>query len=148
MPRHDVSRRGSSGSERQRTAFQVFDSRRGVVRANEIVRRETEITVAEDQWYRTRRHVGHCKCHAAYSRRELSLPIDAVVRFNSVNVAVSPTNVNRFLAAINSVVYRSEDAGNTWNTFSLGLSSHMITELLINASNASKVLVITRPVGA
>ena len=79
---------------------------------------------------------------------ELPVPVEAAVQFNSIRVAISPTNPNRFLVAINGVVYRSEDSGNTWNTFSLGLVSHIIAEISIHPANASRVLIVTRPVSA
>lgn len=80
--------------------------------------------------------------------RELPVPVEAVIQFNSIRVAVSPTNPNRFLVGINTVVYRSEDAGSSWNTFSLRLPDHKIIDLLINSTNASKVLAITVPLNA
>ncbi len=73
---------------------------------------------------------------------QLGLPVEPSQVFNSIVVAVSPTNVNRLLTAINNVVYRSEDGGQTWNTFSLGLPAHVITALSINPSNAGRVLLI------
>jgi len=76
---------------------------------------------------------------------QLGLPIETSQAFNSIEVAASPTNTNRLLTAINNVVYRSEDGGQTWNTYSLGLPNHIITGLTINPSNAAKVLVITNP---
>jgi hypothetical protein len=75
---------------------------------------------------------------------QLKLPVDTVQQFNSAVVAVSPTNSARMFVGINSVVYRSEDGGVTWNTFSLGLKSHLITEILIDPLNAAKVLLVTR----
>ena len=77
---------------------------------------------------------------------ELKVPIDETQKFSSTVVAVSPTNVNRILVAVNSVIYRSEDGGDTWNTFSLGLPNSIITDLLIDPSNASRVLLITAPI--
>jgi hypothetical protein len=75
----------------------------------------------------------------------LSLPVDTIKRFNTVVVRVSPTNPDRLLVAINDVVYRSEDSGASWNTFSLNLPAHVITDLLINPTNAASVLAITTP---
>lgn len=75
----------------------------------------------------------------------LSLPVDTLKRFNTVVVRVSPTNPDRLLIAINDAVYRSEDSGASWNTFSLGLPAHVITDLLINPTNAASVLAITTP---
>lgn len=75
---------------------------------------------------------------------ELPVPVEATDRFNSVIVRVSPTNVNRIFVAINSVIYRSEDGGNTWNTFTPGLPQHTITDVSINPSNAARMLFIAR----
>lgn len=75
----------------------------------------------------------------------LALPIDAAQRFNTATVAVSPTNSARMFVAINSVVYRSEDGGKNWNTFSLQLPRHGITSLLIDPQNAANVLAVTTP---
>jgi WD40 repeat protein len=80
--------------------------------------------------------------------QELPLPIDVTKQFNSVVVAVSPTNATRILVGINGVVYRSEDGGRSWNTFSLGLKNHAITSLLIDPSNASNVVAVTTPLGS
>lgn len=78
--------------------------------------------------------------------QQLALPIDQFKAFNTVAVAVSPTNTNRMLVAINSVVFRSEDGGATWNSFSLNLPSHGITSLLIDLENAARVLAVTTPI--
>lgn len=75
---------------------------------------------------------------------ELNLPIDASRAFNRAVVAVSPTNSNRLLIAINNVVYRSEDSGQTWNTFDFGLDGYLVTDILIDPSNAGQVLAILR----
>ena len=80
--------------------------------------------------------------------QELPLPIDVTGDFNSATIAVSPTNNARILIGINGVVYRSEDGGLSWNTFSLGLKNHAITSLLIDPTNASNVLAITTPLGS
>ncbi len=77
---------------------------------------------------------------------QLTLPVDQFKSFNTVAVAVSPTNTNRLFVAINNVVFRSEDAGKTWNSFSLNLLTHGITALLIDPTNASHVLAITTPI--
>lgn len=79
---------------------------------------------------------------------ELSLPIDVVRQFNTSVAAASPTNPSRILVAINSVIYRSEDGGLSWNTTNLGLRTHVITDLLIDPTNASRVLAITTPLGS
>lgn len=75
---------------------------------------------------------------------ELSVPAESNERFNSVVVRVSPTNVNRIFVAINSVIYRSEDGGSTWNTFALGLPTFTILDVSINPSNAAKMLLVAR----
>lgn len=79
---------------------------------------------------------------------QLPIPISTTQQFNTSVVAVSPTNPARLLVAINEVVYRSEDGGETWNTFSLGLGTHNITSLLIDPTNAARVLAITSPVSS
>lgn len=76
---------------------------------------------------------------------ELKVPVDAKQKFNTIATAVSPTNTNRILVAINSVIYRSEDGGQTWNTYALGLPNHWISYLSIDPSNASRVLLVTVP---
>ncbi|MBI3256033.1 MAG: exo-alpha-sialidase [Candidatus Andersenbacteria bacterium] len=76
---------------------------------------------------------------------ELKVPVDKTQKFASIVADVSPTNTNRILVAINSVVYRSEDGGATWNTYSLGVPEYIITQLMIDPSNASRVLLITAP---
>ncbi len=73
----------------------------------------------------------------------LPVPIEPNQKFNSIVVAVSPTNTNRLLVAVNDVIYRSEDGGNTWNTFALGLPAHLVTGLSINPDNAARVLIVT-----
>ena len=77
---------------------------------------------------------------------QLAIPVDQFKSFNTVAVASSVTNTNRLLVAINSVVFRSEDGGRTWNSFSLNLLSHGITMLLIDPENASRVLAVTTPI--
>ncbi len=79
---------------------------------------------------------------------QLPLPVDAIKKFNTGAVAVSPTNATRMLVAINSIIYRSEDSGRTWNSFSLGLPEHGITALLIDPQNASRVLAVTTLIGS
>ncbi len=76
---------------------------------------------------------------------QLQVPIERSQEFNSIDVAVSPTNANRLLVAINTVVYRSEDGGQTWNTSPILLPNHFIQEISINPSNAAKVLLIAAP---
>ncbi len=74
--------------------------------------------------------------------QSLDLPIQTAAFFNSVKVAVSPTNAKRFLVAVNNVIYRSEDGGNTWNTYSLELNPYLITDFSINPANAARVLLL------
>lgn len=85
---------------------------------------------------------------AGLNWEQLPLPVDTVQDFNSVEVAVSPTNASRILVAINDAVYRSEDGGQSWNTFSLGLSTFKIIDVLIDPSNAANVLLVTTPLGS
>ncbi len=80
--------------------------------------------------------------------QELALPVDTIRNFNSATVAVSPTNSRRLFVGINSVIYRSEDGGISWNSFSLNLKAHAITSLLIDPANAARVLVVTTPLGS
>lgn len=77
---------------------------------------------------------------------ELKLPITSASPFNNATAQVSPTNSKRMLIAFNEVLYRSEDGGVSWNTFSFNLPQHMIVELLIDPSNAANVLAILQPV--
>lgn len=84
--------------------------------------------------------------NAGQTWEELSLPVETVEQFNSLVVAVSPTNISRLLIAVNDVVYRSEDGGKTWNTFTLSLPNYIISALLIDPTNASRVLAVTRPI--
>lgn len=77
---------------------------------------------------------------------QLGVPVEPSQKFNSVVVAVSPTNTNRIITAINNVLYRSEDGGTTWNTYSLGLAGFIITDVSINPDNASKVLIVATPI--
>ncbi len=74
---------------------------------------------------------------------DLGLPVEESQIFNSVVVAVSPTNADRLLVAINGVIYRSEDGGRSWNTFSLNLANHIIQDISINPRNAGRVLTST-----
>jgi photosystem II stability/assembly factor-like uncharacterized protein len=75
----------------------------------------------------------------------LSLPISTNVAFTDAIARVSPTNSNRLLVSINNVIFRSEDGGQTWNSLSLNLPNHSITDISIDPSNASRVLLITKP---
>lgn len=76
---------------------------------------------------------------------DLNIPVDRAQKFSTIQVAVSPTNTNRLLIAINSVIYRSEDGGVSWNTHALGLPDFNITQLSIDPLNASHVLLVTNP---
>jgi len=77
---------------------------------------------------------------------QLALPVDTIQDFNTSVVTVSPTNSSRLLIGINSVLYRSEDGGSNWNTFSFGLTTHAITSLLIDPANAANVLAVLTPI--
>ncbi|MBI1834081.1 MAG: hypothetical protein HYR90_04645 [Candidatus Andersenbacteria bacterium] len=76
---------------------------------------------------------------------QLSVPVEVAETFNSVVVRTSPTNANRIFVAINGVVYRSEDGGQAWNTFSLGLPNYAIHDISINPTNAAKALLVVHP---
>lgn len=76
---------------------------------------------------------------------ELPVPVEQAQEFNTIVVAVSPTNINRIFVAINSVLYRSEDGGATWNTVTLPALNLIITGVSINPQNASHVLLVTAP---
>ncbi|MEX1997623.1 MAG: YCF48-related protein [Candidatus Andersenbacteria bacterium] len=80
------------------------------------------------------------------SWEQLALPLDQFQSFNTTAVAVSPTNFTRMLVAINSVVFRSEDGGKTWQTFSLNLPNHGVTALLIDPENPANILIVTTPI--
>lgn len=75
----------------------------------------------------------------------LSLPISTKVAFTDAIARVSPTNSSRLLISINNILFRSEDGGNSWNSLSLDLPNHSITDISIDPSNASRVLLITKP---
>lgn len=77
--------------------------------------------------------------------QELDLPISGSAPVRSVVVRVSPTNPTRLLIAIDSIIYRSEDGGQTFNTLSLGIPGHLITDLSIHPANAAHVLLATTP---
>lgn len=76
--------------------------------------------------------------------RRLPVPADTTKAFNTLVVAVSPTNPARLLVAINNVVYRSEDGGETWNTFLLPIQNIVVLNLSIDPTNAAHVLATTR----
>lgn len=78
--------------------------------------------------------------------KQLDLPVDTSTHFNSVVAVASPTNPARLLVGINSVIYRSEDGGATWSTFDFGLADRMIISVLIDPTNASRVLAVTTPI--
>jgi photosystem II stability/assembly factor-like uncharacterized protein len=77
----------------------------------------------------------------------LPLPIETTPTqgFNAAIAAVSPSNSQRLLITFNSVLYRSEDGGQSWNTFDFHLPNHVITNLLINPVNPAQVLAVTAP---
>lgn len=79
--------------------------------------------------------------------QEFSLPVETTQdqEFNSGVVTISPTNSSRLLVALNSVLYRSEDGGVSWHSFDLQLPNHLITNILINPTNAANVVVTTTP---
>lgn len=76
---------------------------------------------------------------------QLEVPVEPTLEFKSIQVTVSPTNPDRIFTTINNVVYRSEDGGLTWNTFSFNLQDFVITGVSINPANASRVLVVLQP---
>ncbi len=75
----------------------------------------------------------------------LSLPVSTKVAFTDAIARVSPTNASRLLVSINNILFRSEDGGSSWNSLSLDLPNHSITDISIDPSNASRVLLITKP---
>jgi photosystem II stability/assembly factor-like uncharacterized protein len=75
----------------------------------------------------------------------LSLPISTSVAFTDAIARVSPTNASRLLVSINNIIFRSEDGGRSWNSLSLDLPNHSITDISIDPTNASRVLLITKP---
>lgn len=77
---------------------------------------------------------------------ELTLPISQAAPHKGITVRVSPTNSNRILISIDSVIYRSEDNGKNWNTHSLSLPGHIVTDISIDPSNAARVLLLTLPI--
>lgn len=77
---------------------------------------------------------------------QLTIPTSRTSPITNISVRVSPTNTNRIIVAVDGVVYRSENSGATWNTFSLELPNHIITDLSIDPSNAAHVLLTTTPV--
>lgn len=78
--------------------------------------------------------------------QELSVPADTAQKFNTSVVTASPSNPNRLFVAINDVVYRSEDGGQSWNTFDFKLDSFGITSLSIDPQNASRVIAVVEPI--
>lgn len=76
---------------------------------------------------------------------ELDLPISGSAAVRSMVVRVSPTNPTRLLIAVDSIIYRSEDGGKNFNTLSLGLPGHLITDISIHPLNAAHVLLTTAP---
>lgn len=80
--------------------------------------------------------------------RELKLPISAARKFNNAVTASSPTNEIRLFVAVNSVLYRSEDAGQTWHTFDSRLGNFMITDIFIDRTNAARMVITLAPIAA
>ena len=78
--------------------------------------------------------------------QELNLPISNAAPLRSMVVRVSPSNATRLLIAIDGIIYRSEDGGETFVTHSLGLPNHIITDISIDPANAANVLLATTPV--
>ncbi len=79
---------------------------------------------------------------------KLPVPVSTVATLRSVQIAVSPTNPNRLLISVDSVMYRSEDGGETWNTMSLNLPGYLVTDISINPDNAARVLLTVSPFSA
>ncbi len=75
---------------------------------------------------------------------EMQLPLDASKRIGGMAVAISPTNVNRFVIAIGGIVYRSEDAGASWQTTGVGPVGFAVTDISINPKNAARVLAVLK----
>ena len=82
------------------------------------------------------------------SWEEFDLPISTTSPVRNSVVRASPSNPSRLLIAIDSIIYRSEDGGQTFNTLSLNLPNHIITDIAINPTNAAKVLLSTSPVSS
>jgi photosystem II stability/assembly factor-like uncharacterized protein len=74
---------------------------------------------------------------------EFDLPISTSAPVRNTVVRASPSNPSRLLITIDSIIYRSEDGGQTFNTLSLNLPNHIITDISINPTNAAKVLLST-----
>lgn len=77
--------------------------------------------------------------------QELRLPLDHSQKFNRAAIAISPTNEQRMFASFNSILYRSEDGGVSWNLYDFNLPSHVISAILIDPANPARVLVVTTP---
>jgi hypothetical protein len=74
---------------------------------------------------------------------DLRLPISTSTPIISSIVSISPTNPSRIFVAVHNIFYRSEDGGNTWNSLALPLPNHIITDISINSTNASQVVIST-----
>lgn len=74
---------------------------------------------------------------------ELNVPISKSQPIKTSVVRASPTNPDRLLVTVNSIIYRSEDGGQSWNALSLELPNHLITDISINPLNAARVLLTT-----
>lgn len=79
---------------------------------------------------------------------ELQLPFDASKRVSNMVVAISPNNTNRMLVAADGVVYRSEDAGTSWQTTGVGPIGFGITDISINPKNAARVLAVLKAIAS
>ena len=77
---------------------------------------------------------------------ELKVPISKSQPIKNAVIRVSPSNPDRLLVTVNSIIYRSEDGGQNWNALSLELPNHLITDISINPQNAARVILITSPV--
>ncbi|MCE9643469.1 MAG: hypothetical protein K8Q97_04135 [Candidatus Andersenbacteria bacterium] len=74
----------------------------------------------------------------------LKLPLDASKTLSSNVVTLSPTNINRMFVIADGIVYRSEDAGNTWNTTDIGPAGYPVTDISINPANAAHMLAVVK----
>ena len=77
---------------------------------------------------------------------ELKVPVSKSQPIKNAIVRASPTNPDRLLVTVNSIIYRSEDGGQTWNALSLELPNHLITDISINPENAARVILTTSPI--
>jgi photosystem II stability/assembly factor-like uncharacterized protein len=77
---------------------------------------------------------------------ELKVPVSKSQPIKNAIIRVSPSNPDRLLVTVNSIIYRSEDGGQSWNALSLELPNHLITDISINPQNAARVILTTSPV--